>query len=825
LKFQKILAVLIVLLLAAGLAPAAAAQNQALQMSVTPAYNGYFKYGEWLPLWVELENQGSDLTGELRVQVNSSSGAIVYAAPVELPAGSRKRVPVYVLPNNFTRELEVVLMSGGRAVTSEKAAVRPQANVSFFIGLITPERGALALLNGVKLPGQERPKILVDLTTAELPDRAEALRSFDVLVLNDMDTSRLTPEQAAALGGWVTQGGRLVIGGGPGAQRAVAGLPDWLLPARLQGTGEINTEALAPLADFAGSSPVLVTGPFVVARGEPNPDTVALVGDASLPLVQERLVGRGAVDFVAVDLTGVPFSGWPGTQDFWQTLISPGAAYPDYLPFDMSQRQMQAQSLTYPLSNIPSLDLPSIRGLSLLLGVYILAVGPLNYLFLRWRRRLHLAWVTIPLLTALFTAGAFGIGYALRGNDLVLNKIAVIELGGEGGARVTSYMGLFSPRQSAYEVTVDSEGLVSPMTGYDPGPWGGGGMPTSGGEMVFYQGQPNRLRGLTVNQWAMQTFMAESTWQAFGDLTGELRIENEVLIGTVRNNTGFPITDVVVTVQNRFERLGDLAPGQEAQVNLGLSSMQNDRFGPPLSYRLFQERFTGGAPSRAAELKSNLISTLFEQYSWGKPMFVDAQPMGGPVMRGGGGSMAPQQGVLVFGWLDQAPPTVDIPNSRLSQQTTGLVYTRLGFNMTGSGFVSLPPGMVPGSVSKMPREGGTCGPITGSPSVHMSRGEAEFQFQIPVDPAEFAVDDIKLSLWRDTGNQWGMPQISVYDWTSESWTTIQEPIQGTNVIQNAAPYVDANGTVLVRITSETDTFGCIYVDMGVEAHRAAGQGG
>ena len=36
-------------------------QNDGLQMTVTPAFTGYFKYGEWLPIWVELENNGGDV--------------------------------------------------------------------------------------------------------------------------------------------------------------------------------------------------------------------------------------------------------------------------------------------------------------------------------------------------------------------------------------------------------------------------------------------------------------------------------------------------------------------------------------------------------------------------------------------------------------------------------------------------------------------------------------------------------------------------------------------------------------------------------------------
>lgn len=814
-NFKRWMAVLICLVWVLGLVPAVSAQADQPQMTVTPAYSGYFKYGEWLPVWIELENQGRDLDGEVRVQVSGSQGTLVFAAEVSLPSGSRKQFPIYVLPNNFSRELEVRLVSGGKTVVTQKVTVRPQPNITFIAGILAPERGAISLLNGIHIPGQERPKVLVDLALAELPDRAEALRSLDLLIINDVDTSNLSSEQARALESWVHQGGHLVIGGGSSAQRVTAGLPESLLPLRVTGTVETGSEALTALSKAAAGSPVLLDGPFVVARGEAvNSQTI--IGEADLPLVQERGAGAGVIDFVSLDLAGVPFNGWPGTQSFWESLVASRAVYPEFLPFDVSPRQFRAQSLTYALSNIPTLDLPSIQGLGILLSIYILVVGPINYLFLRWRKKMHLAWVTIPVLTVLFTGGAFGIGYALRGSDLVLNKIAVVSIKPGGDAEVTSYMGLFSPSQTSYEVLVDGEGLVSPMSGYDGNPWTSAGMPVSGSEMVFVQGQgtPSRVKGLTVNQWAMQSFMSEGSWLSFGELTGNLSIDNETLVGTVRNETGYALTDVVVTVQGRYARLGDMAPGEEKEVSLGLSSLQSDRFGPPLSYRLFheQDNSRGGLPSREAELKSNIISSLFENYSMTKSINSLSPAAGG------------QGTITVFGWMKQAPPAVEVANSGLSQQATVLVHTALDFQASNEGYMILPPGMVPGVITELPVNGGTCGPV-GVTSVHMGRGEAEFEYQIPANLENYQVDTLKLAFWRDSGGQWAMPNLSLYEWAEDAWTAVQDPIEGTNIIKDAGAYVNENGIVRVKVTAENDTFGCIYLDMGVEAHSLTERGG
>lgn len=791
----------------------AGAQATTPVMTASAAYSGYFKYGEWLPVWVELENQGQDIEAQIRVEVSTSQGLIVYEVPVSLPSGSHKRIPVYVLPNNFSRELAIKLVSEGKTILSSKAAVRPQSNISYFSGLIAPQRGALSLLRGIKLPGQERPTVLMDLTLAEIPERADALHSFDLLVFNDVDTTKLTPGQKDALVGWIQKGGHLVIGGGAGAQRTLAGLPDSLAPLKITATSEVQGADVGSLAQYAQTDPIVATGPFVIAQGDLGSESRVAASAKDLPLLVEKPVGYGMVHFVALDLAGAPFNGWTGCQAFWETVIGPAGAYPENMPFDMSPRTFLSSSLIYALSNIPSLDLPSVKGIIIMLGIYILIVGPINYLALRRMRRLHLAWVTIPLITAIFALGTFGLGYTMRGNDLVLNKIALVQVGSNGDAPVTSYMGLFSPRQQAYEISVQGEGLLSPMTGYEYDPWGTGGVNTTGGEMVFVQGQPARLRGLTVNQWSMQSFMSEGTWKGFGSLEGNLRLENETLVGTVKNSTQYALSDVVVTLQNRIQRLGDMAAGEEKEVNLGLANLQADRFNSSISYRLYQENLEPGkSPTRLDNLKMNIISSVFENGTWMKTISSRRFPSSSGDNNGG---------VFVFGWMEQAPPEVSIEGNTLAYKTTTLVYSSIDYRLPTSGYLSLPPGLIPGSITKYPISGGVCGTST---SVSLGQGQAEMEFSIPSYLTGVKVTTLKVSLYQDSGSVGGLPEVALYQWENESWTTIQEPIQGTNIIQNAAPYIK-EGKVRIRLGTEgNNNYSCNYVDLGLEAEQPGGGG-
>ncbi|UCC86946.1 MAG: hypothetical protein JSV81_19160 [Anaerolineales bacterium] len=777
-----------------------------LQMEAEAAFDGYFKYGEWLPVWVRLENSGPDLEAEVQVRVTGSWGATTFAAPAPLPSGSRKRIPIYVLPNNFSRFLEVRLLADGEELLSREVPVNPQANVSYLVGLVTPERGGLSFIAGASLPGRERPKTLIDLSLADLPGRREGLRSFDCLVLNDTDTSSLTPEQRMALETWVRQGGRLVIGGGRGATLTTAGLPDTILPFLPK--GEIEAGTLPSLADFAGAGAIRVSGPFVVSTGQ---ETIGrtLAAQGELPLVRERIMGDGFVDFVALDLAVSPFDAWAGSTSFWGRLLSPGAAYPEWLPPDMSAQQMKSGQMTSALARLPALDLPSIRGLGVLLMLYVVLVGPVNYLVLRWRKRLHWAWLSVPAITLIFSAGAFSLGYALRGTDLILNEIAIIQLRQDGTADTTGYVGLFSPARRSYEIEVRGENLLSPLIP-DYNPWGPEGV-SGAGEMVFVQGDPGRVRGLAVNQWSMQTFMMEDVRVDLGYIVGDLRLEDETLVGIVRNRTDYMLTDASLVLGQRFVRLGDLQPGQGSRVSMDLPDLAKQGLGQPLSFLLFQDQLAqsgSGSLSREADLKRMLVQSVFEPSGQFGPM-----PLG--IGSSGGGRSL--QGLMFLGWLDETPLDVRVAGRTPTQQATALLYAPLSFGLADEGDLSIPPGLISGMLVEMPTEGGLCGP--NAASVWLGRGEAIFEFQAPQEVRDVQVDILKLIIREDGGGWWQPPDTAVYAWDRKTWVAVDNPVIGSNVISDAANLVSDDGLIRLRLATEGNRAGCFYLELGLEGQR------
>ena len=124
-------------------------------------------------------------------------------------------------------------------------------------------------------------------------------------------------------------------------------------------------------------------------------------------------------------------------------------------------RLSQTSLLERGVLRLPSLNLPSTGVVLAFLLLYVLVIGPINYLALRRLRRLEWAWLSIPLVVLLFSCGLYAVGAGLRGGQSQLSQAAIVQ-GAEGQPRAfaTGFIGLFSPRRASYTVGFPAQALV-----------------------------------------------------------------------------------------------------------------------------------------------------------------------------------------------------------------------------------------------------------------------------------------------------------------------------------------------------------------------------
>jgi hypothetical protein len=542
-------------------------------MTARVLLQGHARIGSWVAIEVHLVNTGPSVSGELRLQ-GGSQGGTRFATTVQLDSPSDKTWILHAQPPSFGQQLEVQLVSGTQTLVRQKVAVTIHDQTQLVVGVIAEQTPKI--VGSLNLPAvqNQAPAVIVPLTVADLPTRIEAWAALDRLIWQDVDASTLGAEQLTAMRGWLALGGRLVIVGGSGGVGSLAGFPDDILPYRPDATIDVAPTSLTTLLGTAplGAADVpALSGELVRGR--------ALATSGDRVVAAQTTYGAGTVTILGID----PTVGWiadsTANRSLWPSLI-PARSEGAVAMTDDSQ-------IVTAVGNLPSLALPPLGGLLLLLFGYVALIGPLNYLVLRRIDRREWAWVTMPVLIVGFAVGAYAFGSALRGSSIIVNEVAIVRGAPdavEGSAQV--YLGVFSPSRGTYQISVPGGALLSAPINGDV--FGG-----TSASLDILQGDEtgaSRVRNLAVGFGSLRTIRAESG-AVVPKIHAEMALVNGALAGTIRNDSTTKLEKPAIVLGGNVKVLKDLAPGEQVEVSMTIAPI--NQFGQQLSDRIFGQVFFG----------------------------------------------------------------------------------------------------------------------------------------------------------------------------------------------------------------------------------------
>ncbi|NNF56226.1 MAG: hypothetical protein HKN03_17505 [Acidimicrobiales bacterium] len=272
--------------------------------------------------------------------------------------------------------------------------------------------------------------------------------------------------------------------------------------------------------------------------------------------------------------------------------------------------------------------IPGIGVLLILMGIYILAVGPGLFVALRRLHRQPLIWLAIPVVAVVAVGTVYVVGRAQRADVDLAHATIVADTNG---------------------VLIErSEILVASSNGgYAGVETGAGFIPGSRTINRFGQqlGMPPEVRdntiGFDLNPGEVSRLLMERVIPTSGNGSFDIQITDRgdrSLSGTVTNTSGFDLAEVQVVAGNDVVNLGTLLDGETKDLEL------DDRFAyvPTGNDTLFgqmeQDFFNGFAPDE--DDRSPVNAGAFND-------FVQRYP----------NSRAPGQ-VMALGWTREAPAPV-----------------------------------------------------------------------------------------------------------------------------------------------------------------------
>lgn len=639
----------IVAVLAVGLGPFAlrGAAAGALTMEARILLQGHARAGSWAAIEVDLRNDGPGIVGELRMEGGSQSTAR-FSMAVDLPTGSHKVYVLHAQPPAFGQNVKVELVAAEQVIQSASVAYLVHDTNQLVIGVLA-ERPA-GIVGGLRLPANAfgvAPAI-VPLTIADLPGRAEGWAVLDRLVWQDLDSNQLSAEQLEAMRRWIAAGGRLVIVGGSAGIGTLSAFPDELLPYRPAATLDIAPNSLVSLV-----GPVPADAADIPAMAGALLHGRALATSGDRVVAADLAVGNGRVTILGFD----PTAGWlaktAGLEALWR------GALPDRVG-DGSALVDDSQ-LVQAVYQLPALALPPTTGLLVIIGAYILIIGPINYLILKRLDRRELAWVTMPVLVLGFAGASFAYGAVLRGTDVVVNEVSIVR-GAPDATDATAqvYFGIFSPTRSTYQVDVPQGALLaSPISG---DPFGLGSTTTLDILQGTGSAEPSKVRNLAVGTGSLRVVRAQLPVTA-PRMRVSLELSDGTLTGTFENASDQLLEGVAVVLGSSVSVLGDVPAHTSKPVSLRI---QANPFGNGLADQVV------GAPFDTTSEAGVRRST---RYAMVQQLTYD------PMFSFGGGLPADQAVILAFG----REQVLDLKVGSETPRNNGnvLYYVPVGIGMHG----------------------------------------------------------------------------------------------------------------------------------------------
>jgi hypothetical protein len=773
-----------------------------VEIDARPLLGGRYQVGGWAAISVSLVNEGEPTEGYLTAETRAG----VMRRFVEMPAGARKSVTLYVQPEAFQRRI-TVRYEEPNGVKEVVVEVRVFEQSGGQIAVVGDGAGTLRpQLLAVGADGRPEP---IGLSVADIPERPEPLAGLSGMVWA-ADSTGLTDAQRRSLERWVTDGGQLVVLGGGDWQARTDRLAT-LLP--LDSLGGRDGVPQAALAAWAGvESPAVDAATTLTGSPVPGARVLARAEDGT-PLLSLRAVGAGRVVLVGSDLATDAHRGWAGASGLWSRLLVSTTALEQFWGGGVPLKEEADNALSQALGNLPALAVPPAELLLAVIVGYILLIGPVSYVVLRRLDRRELAWITAPVLVVLFTACSYGIGTTMKGSDVIVNQISLIR-SSEGGsaAMVQAYAGIFSPERATFDLTVEADALMGRLRPTNVAP----NQPPGG--VVADQGDPAHLRGLAIGVFGFEGVRADAIVAHRPALAVSWVDGRGDIVGRVTNVSDEPISDVAFIGVSTGVRIGDLGPGQSAEFtvprrNLNGSSASDQVYG----FAGFGGR---GEEQRTMLVRRQVIDALVGYGGWFPGLEVSGMSGRGP---------------FVIGWRTTPGPlevSVDGGEPQRLGHTVEVIAVR---PLTDTGDVTI--GAARMSVIVRDLEGDASAAGMGG-LVAMTEGAATFDIALPLEASGMAADQVDIIIGSDLsmvldprdfggGGFWADGfSAELRNPATGEWTPLGDLSQRTRfTIDDPAAAISPAGRIEVRVRAEgaNPNFGPTTVVVSAEVSGVIGE--
>lgn len=497
--------------------PAQPASN-GIQFDFFPGFRDTLVVNQICPLGFEIHSESVPINGRVRIQEGGfGSNNQIIEFPVEIPVGTRKRIqiPFHVSPMRSTMMTAELMDSSGKSLAlSERFNLQliPWP-ASVFLSVsdqslrkFSPPPGLMNRPiqgNAPSRSGSQSQFIgdFFNIREFELPDSSLLLSGVSGIHLESSILSRLNPLQIQALMSWVENGGHLVLSlAQPAELTSHPILNKWLMA---RSTGESRPVGLDPIRNYISDDlnnnlvpyfnfePSWLTSSGLVVQdnnlNDPSlyiPDIPArqvavfpldvpgaeIVGSPEMPLLHHLRSGLGSVTIAAFNFNLSGLEDWDGFYWFWVTSFQTHhQVFSQILKIAATDQKSSGNQFNFTdlisrwmetkydaiVRSRQIKEIPIIL-LLFILVVYLVMIGPVDWIVLRKLKRPMLTWITFPSMVVAFSLVIYVVGYIARAGRTEWRAVHLVKVPSRPDLLPTigqTYAGIYSPVNKNYDIS------------------------------------------------------------------------------------------------------------------------------------------------------------------------------------------------------------------------------------------------------------------------------------------------------------------------------------------------------------------------------------
>ncbi|MEM7454005.1 MAG: hypothetical protein AAF456_06570 [Planctomycetota bacterium] len=423
--------------------------------SVRLGFDGNLKLGHFSPVTFSFTSEAGSRPVD-RFEITCRDGddtPVTYQGELLYSAGQSSVAQGWVRPGRNGGTIAVRLLSG----EEEKDAFEIPVISSTATNIAATQPLILAVDIDSKFVELVEDSILADERYAPMLVRTHDLHelpltafSYDSIsmVMIPVDTD-LPAETAAKLREWVADGGHLILIAG--GERVVSDSLAELVPGEVDGTVETDGDELRRLAKV--DTPLVAEdGQMLLVANIESANGITTLFDDEVPVIVRAADCFGKVTFCAVDLTSAQFQEWPGAKAIIREVFD-GTLDRRSNERDLSDSVLHSGyedmtgQLRAPLDRFSDVRFISFTGVALLIGLFILCVGPGDYFLLRKVfGKMELTWVTLGLMATGFCVLAWLAQKYTKPDSIRINQVEIVDIDvASGTARGSIWSNMYSP--------------------------------------------------------------------------------------------------------------------------------------------------------------------------------------------------------------------------------------------------------------------------------------------------------------------------------------------------------------------------------------------